>query len=92
MHIHGNSMGMNSADAYSAGNAEKAAAAQRAADVRKRLLKGAAALDGTDSPDEALLIGHWLDRDHFDGAQANGQSAHDDTEPHSWRGRDPDFG
>ena len=39
MHIHGNSMNVNSASFYSVGNGEKSAAAERAADVRKRLLK-----------------------------------------------------
>ncbi len=83
MHIHANSMSVNSANFYSVGNAEKSAAA----DVRKRLLKGAAAVEGTASPEETLLIGHWLD-----GAQLNGQPTEDDSEPHSWTGRDPDFG
>ncbi len=59
MHIHGNSMNINPASFYSSGNAE-AAATQRAADVRKRLLKSAAALDGTVPDDEAMLVNHWL--------------------------------
>ena len=87
MHIHANSMSVNSASFYSVGNGEKSAAAERAADVRKRLLKGAAAVDGTASPEETLLIGHWID-----GQQLDGQPAQGDSEPHSWTGRDPDFG
>ncbi len=87
MHIHGNSMNVNSASFYSVANGEKAVAAERAADVRKRLLKGAAAVDGTASPEETLLIGHWLD-----GEPSNGQPRPRDSEPHSWSGRDPDFG
>jgi hypothetical protein len=87
MHIHGNSMNVNSASFYSVGNGEKAAAAERAADVRKRLLKGAAAVDGTASPEETLLIGHWLD-----GREVNGQPGQDDYQSYSASGRDPDFG
>jgi hypothetical protein len=87
MHIHGNSMNVNSASFYSVGNGEKSAAAERAADVRKRLLKGAAAVDGTASTEETLLIGHWLD-----GQQVDGQPNQGDSESHSWSGRDPDFG
>ena len=87
MHIHANSMSVNSASFYSVGNGEKSAAAERAADVRKRLLKGAAAVDGTASTEETLLIGHWLD-----GQQVDGQPNQGDSESHSWSGRDPDFG
>jgi hypothetical protein len=87
MHIHANSMIVNSASFYSVGNGEKSAAAERAADVRKRLLKGAAAVDGTASTEETLLIGHWLD-----GQQVDGQPNQGDSESHSWSGRDPDFG
>jgi len=83
MHIHANSMSVNSASFYSVGNGEKSAAA----DVRKRLLQGAAAVEGTASPEETLLIGHWID-----GQQLDGQPAQGDSEPHSWTGRDPDFG
>jgi len=35
MHIHGNSMAINAASFYSAAQNEKAAAAQRAAEVRR---------------------------------------------------------
>lgn len=61
MHIHGNSMNLNAANFYSVGNGEKAAAAERAAADRKRLLKSAASLDGAASPEETVMIGHWLD-------------------------------
>jgi len=50
MHIHGNSMSINAASFYSAAQNEKAAAAQRAADVRKKLLKGAAEIEGAATP------------------------------------------
>ena len=92
MHIHANSMSVNSANFYSVGNGEKSAAAERATDVRKRLLKGAAAVEGTASPEETLLIGHWLGEQQLDGQPSNEPSAQDDSEPHSWTGRDPDFG
>ena len=39
MHIHGNAMNVNAANLYSAAQGERAAAAERAAEVRKRLLK-----------------------------------------------------
>ena len=39
MHIHGNSMNINAASLYSSAQNEKTAAAQRAAEVRKKLLK-----------------------------------------------------
>jgi hypothetical protein len=83
MHIHGNSMNLNPASFYSAGNAE-AAATKRAADVRKRLLKSAASLGGTESDDEALLVNHWLG--------ANPDQSESDAEYHSTSGKDPDFG
>jgi hypothetical protein len=60
MHIHGSQMNLNAINPYSAA-AEKAAAAQRAADVRKKLLKSASGLEGADCPDETLILGHWLD-------------------------------
>lgn len=64
MHIHGNSMSIDAADFYSAGEYEKAAAAKRAANVRKKLLKGAAEIEGASTPEEALLIGRWMDSRH----------------------------
>ncbi|MGD0829561.1 MAG: hypothetical protein ABR907_01375 [Terracidiphilus sp.] len=64
MHIHGNSMNFNAASFYSAGQNEKAAATERAAQVRKKLLKGAFQIEDAGSPEETLLIGHWLDSRH----------------------------
>jgi len=60
MHIHGNSMAVNQANLYSAAQGERAASAERATDVRKKLLRSAAGLDGA-TPEEAFMIGHWLD-------------------------------
>jgi hypothetical protein len=62
MHIHGNQMNVNAANSYSVANGERAAAAERAAAVRKRLLKGAASIDEAASPEETVMIGHWLDQ------------------------------
>jgi hypothetical protein len=64
MHIHGNSMQSNAANLYSAAGAEKAAAAQRAADVRKKLMKGGLGLDGDLSPEADLMVGRWLDGEY----------------------------
>jgi hypothetical protein len=85
MHIHGNSMNVNAANLYSAGNAEKSAAAERAAAVRKRLLKAGAGVDGAESAEAASLIGHWL-------GETPSQPG-DDAEYHaSSSGKESDFG
>ncbi len=60
MHIHGNFMNMNAADSYSTANAGRAAAAERAAAVRKKLLRGAASVDESATPEETLMISRWL--------------------------------
>jgi hypothetical protein len=74
MHTNGNSMNVNPASFYSSANAE-AAAAQRAEAVRKRLLKSAAALDGTTPEDEAQLVNRWLgvNQPESDGHSAAGK-------------------
>jgi len=64
MHIHASSMNINSASLYSAAGAEKAAEAQRAANVRKKLLKGASEIEAAPDPGETFLIGKWLDPQH----------------------------
>jgi hypothetical protein len=64
MHIHGNSMSVSEASLYSAAQGERAAQAQKAADVRKKLLASATAAEGASSPEETLLIGQWLDGRH----------------------------
>lgn len=61
MHIHGNPMAAGAANLYSAAQAERAAAAQRAAEVRKKLLKSSSEIDGSSTPEESFLIGQWLD-------------------------------
>ena len=68
MHIHGNHMNMNSANLSALAGANQAAAAQRAADVRKKLLKYAtsAATDAEPgsapgSSEETVWVGRWME-------------------------------
>jgi len=78
-------MNLNSASATSMAGAEKAAAAQRAAEVRKKLAAGAQAAGSASSTEETLMIGHWLDSRH--------SQTESESEYHaSAAGRDPDFG
>jgi hypothetical protein len=84
MHIHGNQWNLNAVNPYSAA-AENAAARQRAAETRKKLLKSAAEIEGAATPEETLLNGQWLDSRHSQvqsGEQYN----------NSVSGKDPDFG
>jgi hypothetical protein len=83
MHIHGNSMTVNQANFYASAQGERAANAQRAAEVRKKLLKGAAEIEGAASPEETLMIGQWLDAHH---------SQTESEDQYHASGRDPDFG
>jgi hypothetical protein len=83
MHIHGNSMALNQANLYSAAQADRAAAAQKAIDVRKKLLRTASEIEA--SPEETLLIEHWLG--------SNGGEPRSEDEYHAnTPGRDSDFG
>lgn len=84
MHIHGNMMNVQGGNFYAAGLQDRAAAAARAAEVRKRLLKSAQGLGGETTAEETL-IGHWLD------AQS-GEGANEDEDRGAALGRDPDFG
>ncbi len=84
MHIHGNLLNTQSASLTSISASERAAAAQRAAEVRKRLLKTAQAA-GAATPEETLLIGHWLDSRHS-------QVLSNDDNHAAAEGKDPDFG
>lgn len=61
MHMHGNSMQSNTAQLYSAASAEKAVTAQRAADVRKKLLKGGLDIEDEPNPEVEFMLGRWLD-------------------------------
>jgi len=87
MHIHASSMNMNSSSLYSAAGAEKAAAAQRAADVRRKLMKSASDIEGVPSPDEAFMIGQWMDPQH---SQIQNPAQSEDQ--YHAAGKVPDFG
>ena len=63
MHIHPSVIDLHPINSYAAGN-ERTAAAQRAADVRRRLLKAAQSATAAATPEENLLIGQWLDSLH----------------------------
>jgi hypothetical protein len=78
-------MSINAASFYSAAQNEKTAAAQRAADVRKKLLKGASEIQDASTPEEALLIGQWMDSRH---SQVQSQDEYHTTE----EGKDSDCG
>jgi hypothetical protein len=85
MHIHGNSMSINAASFYGAAQNEKAASARRAADVRKKLLRGASEIEGAATPEETLLIGQWMDSRH---SQVQSQDEYHTAA----EGKDSDFG
>ena len=59
MHIHGNQMNPNPVNPYSAA-AEKAIAAQRSSNTRKKPLKRAVEVENPPSPDEAFMVGRWM--------------------------------
>ena len=63
MHIHPAAIGLHPINTCAAGN-ERAAAAERAAKVRKKLLQSARSIEAGASPEETLLIGQWLDSRH----------------------------
>jgi hypothetical protein len=64
MHTHGASLNVQGANFASISNGERAAAAQRAAEVRKRLLRNAQTAGGDTTPEETMLIGNWLNVCH----------------------------
>jgi len=86
MHIHPAAIGQHPINISAAGN-ERAAAAQRAAEVRKRLLKSAAEIDADSNsdPDATLLVGQWLDSRHS-------QVLPGDEYRDAASGKDPDLG
>jgi hypothetical protein len=78
-------MGVNPTGFYAASQGERAANEQRAAEVRKKLLRGAGQIDSAATPEETLLINQWLDGRHSQTESAE--------EYHSTAaGRDPNFG
>jgi hypothetical protein len=64
MHIHPAAVGLHSINTYALANGERAAATERAAETRKRLLKSAQSIEAESDPDAILLIGQWLDSRH----------------------------
>ncbi len=86
MHIHPAAIGLQPISSDAAGN-ERAAAAQRAAEIRKRLLKSAQSVEdeAATDPDANLLIGQWLDSRH--SHVLPGDEYHAAAE-----GNDPDLG
>jgi hypothetical protein len=96
MHIHGNSMSINAADFYSAAQG-RAVTAERAAEVRKKLLKSASEIEGAAIPDESLQISCWMDSRHSPvqgQVQSQPRSQDEGPQPYhaSTAGKDSDFG
>jgi hypothetical protein len=77
-------MNINAANFYSAGQNQKAAAAERASQVRKKLLKGAFQVEDAATPEETLLISQWMD-------SPQRQVRSEDTYHSMDTGRDTDF-
>jgi hypothetical protein len=86
MHIHPAAMGLHATSSYGLAN-ERAANAQRAADVRKKLLKAGQAgdLEVNADPDAALMMGQWLDSRHSQVLSGDEYRA-------AAEGRDPELG
>jgi hypothetical protein len=85
MHIHGDALTISQASLYNTAQGERAAAAKRAEDVRKKLLNRAAGLEAGTSAEEEFMIGHWL------GAPASKVESDDEYHTSS-AGRDTFFG
>ncbi len=84
MHIHPSAIGLHPINTCAAGN-EQSAAARRAAETRKRLLKTAQGATADATPEETLLIGQWLDSRHS-------QVLPGDEYHSASQGKDLDFG
>ncbi len=85
MHIHGTNANNYPASLHSAANDVRSIAAQRASEVRKRLLKSGQNIEVDLSPEQDLMIRQWLNNRH-------GQGQTDDRSPTSRSGKDPDLG
>ena len=59
MHIHHSPITSGNAGIHSASAAEKAAAAQRATETSRKLLKSAAQIDGALDAGELFMVGKW---------------------------------
>jgi len=85
MHTHRNQMNLGVTNPYMAAAAQKIAASERAAKVRKKLLKSAAPAGGFALPDSDLLIGRWMDQRNGSGNNADGcYRTKSDSEPDSF--------
>jgi hypothetical protein len=84
MHIHGANANNYAASLRSAANDVRTIAAQRASEVRKRLLKSGQNVEVELSPEQDLMIRQWLGNRH-------GRSQTDDRDSTSTSGKDPDF-
>jgi hypothetical protein len=62
MHIHHNPITQGSAGIHSASAAERAATAQRAADTRRKLLRNAAQIDGSQDVGQLFMLDAWSER------------------------------
>jgi hypothetical protein len=62
MHIHGSSMHSQANVFHTAAQGQRAAAAERAAETRRKLLKKSAKIDASSDSATEFLVGHWLDQ------------------------------
>jgi hypothetical protein len=68
MHSHAIQMNLSPVNPYAAA-AEKALAAKRSSTTRKKLAKAAAEAEAPASPDEAAMVGRWMDSRYSQGAE-----------------------
>jgi hypothetical protein len=64
MRIHSNQANPNPVNPYAAA-AEKALAANRTSNTRKKLLKRAVGVEAPPSPDEASMVSRWMEDSHY---------------------------
>jgi hypothetical protein len=85
MHIHGHNPQYDVMNISSSAAAQNQVAQERAAEVRRKLLRSSAEVSGATTPEEDFLIGQWMD-------QRNSLGLDEDTFFGAGTGRDPDFG
>ena len=66
MHIQRSQLNLHPVNPYFVA-AENALAAQRAVALRKKLLKSARVIESASAPEEALMIGRWMDSRYSQG-------------------------
>ena len=84
MHVHRAAVDLHPINTYSAANDRAAAAAQRAAEVRKRLLKKAQTIATDATGDQSNFLGYLIE-------SRNHQLIPDDQYHPSSQSNDPDF-